>query len=124
VAELVDELLGKRWNRRAGEVVEPLPDPRQAAESGQPQEVQATCACGSGIPIQIVMIAGKSVTLVGLPLLLQRLVDDGKPPSQASVQELLDLVKIYNPIPKDEEEAYRLALQHEYAAYYQKEAAL
>lgn len=120
VAEVVDELLGKRWNRRMGEAVELLPDTRQAGESVQQQEVQATCACGSGIPIQKVMIAGKSVTLVGLPLLLQRLVEDGKLPSQATVQELLDLVKIYNPVPKDEEETYRLALRHEYAAYYQK----
>jgi uncharacterized metal-binding protein len=45
MAVLVDELLGKPWNRREGAFVE--------TAVGQ---VQATCSCGSGIPVQQVSI--------------------------------------------------------------------
>ena len=45
VAELVDELLQKHWNRTAGAVEE-------IAVPEVQEPVQATCSCGSGIPVQ------------------------------------------------------------------------
>ena len=38
--------------------------------------------------------------------------------------KLLEVVKIYNPIPGDEEEAYKEALSREYAAFYEKQEVL
>jgi hypothetical protein len=115
VAELVDDLLGKRWDRRAGEFVE-------LKVVSEPQEpVVATCSCGSGIPIQKVEINGQMITLVALPLIFQRIHEAGKMPSNGTLKELMDTVKIYNPIPAEEEPAYAVALEREYAAYCQKQ---
>ncbi len=50
IADLVDNLLDKKWSRREGHFIEP-------------EETQATsaaaCACGSGIPVQTVQINGE-----------------------------------------------------------------
>ena len=51
VAQLVDDLLEKRWSRRTGEFTEVarvIP-----VQSVEPQELaEATCSCGSGIPVR------------------------------------------------------------------------
>jgi hypothetical protein len=115
VAEIVDNLLGKHWDRRAGEFVE-------LKVVSEPQEpVVATCSCGSGVPIQKVEINGQMVTLVALPLIFQRIYEAGKLPSNGTLKELMDTVKIYNPISAEEEPAYAVALEREYAAYCQKQ---
>jgi hypothetical protein len=115
VANMVDGLLGKRWDRRAGEFVE-------LKVVSEPQEpVVATCSCGSGIPIQKVEIHGEMVTLVALPLIFQQLHEAGKKPSNGILKELMETVKIYNPIPAGEEPTYAAALEREYAAYCQKQ---
>jgi uncharacterized metal-binding protein len=57
VVDLVDELLEKKWNRRAGELIELETIPvGQVAEQQVP--VEATCSCGSGIPVRKVMVEG------------------------------------------------------------------
>jgi len=115
VAGLVDDLLGKHWDRRAGEFVE-------LKVVSKPQEpVVATCSCGSGIPIQKVEIGGQAVTLVALPLIFEQLHQAGKLPCEATNHELMETVKIYNPIPAGEEPAYLAALEREYAIYCQKQ---
>jgi hypothetical protein len=38
--------------------------------------------------------------------------------------ELLETVKIYNPVPTDEESAYAAALAREYSAYCEKKEAI
>ena len=115
IATTVDELLGKYWDRRAGEFVEL----KVVSETQEP--VVATCSCGSGIPIQKVEINGQMVTLIALPLIFQRIHEAGKKPSKGTLKELMDMVKIYNPIPAGEETAYAAALEREYAAYYQRQ---
>jgi uncharacterized metal-binding protein len=115
IADLVDELLDKRWNRRAGEFVEKEP----VAESQESK--QATCSCGSGIPVQDIQIDGQAVTLVALPLLFAKLHSDGKKPSDSTLRELLEMVRIYNPIPEGAEEDYAAALQREYQDYCQQQ---
>jgi hypothetical protein len=82
--------------------------------------VQATCSCGSGIPIQKVMINGSEVTLIALPVILQQFKEAGKAPGSETVIELLDLLKIYNPIPSEEEPIYCEILLNEYSAYFEK----
>ena len=122
MAALVDELLGKHWDRREGAFVEP----QEAAVSlGDAEETEkvATCACGSGIPIQEVEIEGQVVTLIALPLIFEQFRQAGKPPSGKTARELLDTVKTYNLVPKGADEQYKTVLMREYAAFSEKEAA-
>ena len=113
-AGLVDELLQKHWNRTAGAVEE------TAALPVVQEAVQATCSCGSGIPVQEIVVAGQAVTLIALPLIFQQFRDSGKPAAPETTRELLETVKIYNPIPPGEDEAYAAALAREYAAFCEK----
>jgi hypothetical protein len=117
MADTVDELLGKHWDRRAGNFVE------LKVVSKPKEPAIATCACGSGIPVQTVDINGQSVTLVALPLIFEQLHQAGKMPSPETHQELLDTVKIYNPVPAGEEAGYSEALIREYAAYCARQEA-
>jgi hypothetical protein len=115
VADKVDELLGKYWDRRAGEFVE-------LNVVSKPQEpVVATCSCGSGIPVQMVEIEGQTITLVALPLIFDQLYQAGKMPCEGTHRELLQTVKIYNPVPSGEEPAYAAALVREYADYCERQ---
>jgi uncharacterized metal-binding protein len=84
----VDELLGKAWNRREGKF---------AGEAAQEEGV-ATCSCGSGIPIQKVLVNGQEMTLVALPLIFQNLFQLGKAPGNEVANEIMVMVKIYNGI--------------------------
>ncbi len=115
-AHLVDELLGKQWDRRAGEFVGETPVSDEAAEP-----VEATCSCGSGIPVQKVNIDGQVVTLIALPAIFQQFRGQGKLPSDSVTRELLDQVKLYNPVPVEQEASYRNMLEHEYAEFCAKQ---
>lgn len=117
VADLVDELLDKKWSRRSGELEE--------TELSEIQEaVEATCACGSGIPIRELVIDGQKITLVALPLIFEQFLEAHKAPSDGTAHELLETVKVYNPVPPGAEETYVETLLREYTAYCgQKEAA-
>ena len=115
VADLVDQLLGKPSSQRAGTFT-------KSAEASELEEaVQATCACGSGIPIQEVAVDGRVVTLIALPLIFQQFHQAGKTPDDGTAHELLEVVKVYNPILQEEEEDYAKALRREYAAFSEKE---
>ena len=117
IAERVDELLGKRWDRRAGEFIASEPEP-----TTEPEETkQATCSCGSGIPVQEIQIDGHAVTIVALPLIFAKLLADGKTPSNSTERDLLEMVRIYNPIPVGEDEVYTKALLDAYQLYYQQQ---
>jgi len=114
VAAQVDQLLEKRWSRSAGAFVE-AEAPAPTCEAAEP--VVATCACGSGIPVQTVVVGGQQVTLVGLPLILAQFRDAGKAASESTARELLETVKIYNQVPAGKDEAYAAALALEYTAF-------
>lgn len=119
IAEQVTGLLDGHWNRRAGRF-EPG---EKVAEAVQVPIVQAentaTCACGSGIPVQKLVISGKMVILVGLPLICAQLYQAGKTPGEAAGRELLESVRIYNPVPVEAEGAYLEALGQAYRLFYQ-----
>jgi len=117
VAGLVDELLHKHWNRTAGTVEE-------ASVPEVQGPVQATCSCGSGIPMQDIVVNGQTVTLIALPLIFQQLCDSGKPASQATIPELLEIVKVYNFIPAGDDEAFAAALLVEYATFCEQQGAI
>lgn len=113
-AHLVDELLGKQWDRRAGEFVGEAP----VAEEVAP--VEATCSCGSGIPVQEVNIDGQKITLIALPAIFRQFREQGKAPGSGVTRELLDLVKVYNAVPVGQEASYLTVLEQEYATFYAK----
>jgi uncharacterized metal-binding protein len=118
VADLVDTLLEKRWNRRRGEFVEDISDKDGDREkTDDAKEGQSACACGSGIPIQKINIKGKIITLIGLPLILEQMKEAGKPLDEKTASEILETVKIYNQIPPGEEADYSQALLEEYSNY-------
>ena len=135
IAETVDELLGQKWDRSVGAVVRQavsLPidigqaDSSPNAATGnssleipvlQEEPVQATCSCGSGIPVQKLIIEDQQVTLVALPLIFQSFWEQGKLPENGTASELLDMVKIYNPIPSGSEATYAEVLMQEYSTF-------
>jgi uncharacterized metal-binding protein len=116
-AVLVDEILEKRWNRRSGQFVS------EEASPAPVTPVVATCSCGSGIPVQVINVAGQQVTLVALPLIFQQLRAAGRMPSSATETELLEMVKIYNPLPAQEAAGYSAAILEEYAGFCRREVA-
>jgi hypothetical protein len=120
IANQVDQILSLQWDRRKGEFALPVLADDAATPSLQ-ETVQATCSCGSGIPIQKVLIGGSEITLIALPVMLQQFKEAGKVPGTETITELLDLLKIYNPVPAGEESIYRDMLLTEYSAYYEKE---
>lgn len=116
VTGLVDELISKHWSRRKGEFVADTILP--IFETEQPAEpIVASCACGSGIPVQDLIINGEKITLVALPLIFEQTYHSGKLPKDVNPDELLATVKIYNLIPKAAEEEYKAVLMNEYTAY-------
>jgi uncharacterized metal-binding protein len=118
VAGQVDVLLGKTWSRSQGEFAKSAP----AAEPAQ--EVEATCSCGSGIPVQTIQLDGREITLVALPLIFQSFWESKKDPAGAVAEELLTTVKIYNAVsPEDEAEMLKI-VQREYAVYCQKHGGI
>lgn len=112
MAFMVDDLLGKRWSRRQGIFLED----EVPAEVGGSSKT-ATCACGSGIPIQAVAVNGEEVALIALPALFEQFLEAGKRPTAETANALLEQVKIYNPVPDELETAYLEMLQQEYAGF-------
>ena len=109
--------MGKPAGRRA----ETLTKPVEVSELEGEKAAVATCSCGSGIPIQKVAVDGHVVTLIALPAIFQQFHQQGKAPGDGTTQELLDVVKIYNPVPREEEAAYMEALLREYAVFCEKQ---
>jgi len=114
VAHQVDELLGVVWDRIRGQPSEAI----QPAEESEPKI--ATCSCGSGIPIQQVQVDGQEIIFIALPLIFAQFRDAGKLPGDGTTAELMETVKVYNPIPDGQEAAYAQAIMREYAAFCQE----
>ncbi len=112
MAKMVDDLLGKTWSRREGTFAE---SPQKAAINQV--EVEATCSCGSGIPIQKVQVNGQELSLVALPLIFQNLFQLGKTPGIETGLEILEMVKIYNAIDPKVETEIEAVIIEAYADY-------
>ena len=91
------------------------------SDMGAPKE--STCACGSGIPVQTVEVDGQRVVLSALPLIFRNFRESGRAASEPLADELLEAVKIYNPLPAGMDDRYRATLLREYKAYLEKEAS-
>lgn len=116
IAAEVDRLLEIQWNRHSGQAVaEPESTWRPESDSKV-----ATCSCGSGIPVQKLEIGGIEVTLVALPLIFARFREAGKLPDPEVADELMQTVKIYNPIPDSAQDAYAEAILKEFKVFCQE----
>jgi hypothetical protein len=113
LAALVDQVLGKAGRTASTDDT--------GAVSTTQKTSEATCSCGSGIPVTTLDIGGKTVEMVALPLIFQKFRDTGRSLDEAVAREVFEMVKIYNPVPDESEESYRHAVLNEYAAYCQKE---
>jgi uncharacterized metal-binding protein len=116
VTPLVDELLGIKWSRRSGAVVE---------ETSQPEEaVEAKCSCGSGIPVLTLTVEDRRETLIAAPAIFEQFYQQGKRPDTAGVAaELLQTTRLYNSIGDATAPAYEAALMREFSQYCQKQEA-
>jgi hypothetical protein len=114
MAAQVDSLLGKPWNRVRGEM-----DP---ADNNEPPEetTTPTCSCGSGIPITILTISDQKITVVGLPLIFDTFQGKKMEPSDGTLKEIMEMVKIYNRIEPKDESILQAEIRKKYEAYYQK----
>jgi uncharacterized metal-binding protein len=122
ISNAVDGLLGQTWDRRQGAPVEDEMGMVEAVDS-ETKAAGASCACGSGIPVQKIKIGGEEITLVGIPLIFQQFMEAGKNPTEILIAELMEMVSIYNPIPADEAMAYEDGIRKAYLDYWLKEGA-
>jgi|GEM_PF-163085 DGC domain. len=118
-AEQVDQLLGKHWSRQQGRFDKSDPaNAQEPALSAEPRTmdapVQATCSCGSGIPIQKLSVGGRELTFVALPLIFQQFVENKKSPSPQTIDDLMATVRLYNSIGSDIEADVRAAIEAAY----------
>jgi uncharacterized metal-binding protein len=117
IVDQVDQLLGKSWSRRTGEFVVNNLDIIPLQEVKPPEPFEPACSCGSGIPVRKVMVDGRQVSFIALPLIFEQFYQAGKRPADGVALELLDTVKVYNPIPAGFEGIYAETLLREFASY-------
>ncbi len=111
IAKEVDLLLGSR-GRSTGTTL-----PGEPAPTGQAEPVVATCSCGSGIPVQTVLVGKETVSILALPLIFEQFRRAARDPDESTGRGLLEKVRVYNSVPAGEEEAYASALLREYAMF-------
>lgn len=111
VAQKADELLGKSWSRHEGAFKQPEKEQAQG-------EVVATCSCGSGVPIQKVLVNGHEMTIVALPLIFQKLQQNGRTPGAGCGQEIMEMIKIYNQVDLTSEKDLLPVVIEEYSRYW------
>ena len=85
-----------------------------SAESTPAGAGNAQCACSSPLPGGRLSIDGRTVEIPGLPLIFAQFAEKAAKADGDPAAELLDLVKIYHPIPPAEHDAYKNALLAEY----------
>ena len=115
IALQVDELLGKTWSRKSGEFKPTYTEP------ATDESKEATCACGSGIPVQTILVDGCELTLVALPLIFENIYQTHQDPSPQAVNEIIEMVKIYNPVDSTQPNSLRIAIQNAFQTYCQKQ---
>lgn len=116
LASTVDELLDLRWDRSEGV---DGGAPSASASPGDLDEVvvPASCSCTSEIPTASLRIGGGEIRLVALPDIFEQLREKGVPAARMAEGEILEAVKVYNPVPPEEEAEYAAALLLAYQVY-------
>lgn len=87
-----------------------------AIENDSPKE--GVCSCSSPIPASVLTIDGERVEIPGLMLIFEQCMKNGVPLGEKGSEELLRTVRVYHPIDREKEHAYRKALMNAYREYY------
>jgi hypothetical protein len=114
LSETVDKILGKDWIRCEGKFEPSGPDKEE-----QPAD-PLTCSCGSGIPVQKLIVNGQEMTLIALPLIFDTFLEENKTPSLGTAREMLEMLKVYNRIDSKQEEAVQKAVIQEYTDRFER----
>jgi hypothetical protein len=96
----------------------PAAKPEDSLRAVQETPGAAACSCGSGVPVKVLAIAGRSVEVLALPLIFDEFRQSGKIPGTGTSGELMESVRLYNRIPEDDQPAWREVIEREYAAYF------
>jgi uncharacterized metal-binding protein len=116
VAQEVDRLLEK-----AG-AASGAPEPAvtgTSSDGGGPEEAEVVCTCVSDIPVDKVEVDGRTIELVGLQDIFAALREDGRHPAEvATADALMELLRIYNPVPAESEATLRRVLLGAYESYW------
>jgi uncharacterized metal-binding protein len=118
IASRVDQLLEARGGRPTHGRAE-----KETAKHDRPAEevqeaVEATCSCGSGIPVLTMSVNGRRETLIAVPAIFDQLYEQGKRPGADGVaDELLQITRLYNPVPDSVLSVYQAALLREFEVY-------
>jgi len=112
IAAEVDHLMAVRWSRTDGAILEAAPAAQEAVST-------SACACGSGIPVTTVQIAGRAVQIMALEPILELAYNQGLRANGTGAlpDEILQTVQVYNTVPSGEEEQYAQALDLAWRAY-------
>ena len=110
IAAEVDHLMAVRWSRTAGAILGAAPAAQDAVST-------AGCACGSGIPMTTVRVAGRAVQILALEPILELAYNQGLRADGVLPGEVLQTVQVYNAIPAGEEAVYAEALTLAWQAY-------
>lgn len=116
VVQEVDRLLEK-----AGAALG-VPEPAvtgTSSDGGGPEEPDVVCTCVSDIPVDKVEVDGRTIELVGLQDIFAALREDGRHPAEvATADALMELLRIYNPLPAESEATLRRVLLGAYESYW------
>lgn len=118
IAAEVDHLMAVRWSRSEGTILEAAPAAQQTVST-------SACACGSGIPVTTVQVAGRAVQIMALEPILELAYNQGLRANGASSTgsgqglspEIMQTVQVYNTVPAGEEEQYAQAVALAWRAY-------
>ncbi len=111
IAWNVDQLLDLPWDRRTGK------PPKSVEPEKESKPSAVLCSCGAGIPVGSLRVEGRDVTLIALPLILAQFREAGKSADDSTKAELMQTVRVYNPIPAEEEATYAQAILDAYADF-------
>lgn len=89
----------------------------RAAVAELAEDAQAVCECAKSIPVGELVIDGRRVEIVALPLIFARMVEAGLPADDACGERLLAVTRIYHPVVAGEEGLFAAALATAYRAY-------
>ncbi|RPJ62218.1 MAG: hypothetical protein EHM23_04165 [Acidobacteria bacterium] len=106
-SEIVDRLLGTRAPIQI----------KTSDSSASPAKTVVSCSCGAGIPVKQLTIAGRETEVAALPVIYQSWQSACRMPHQGISAEMLKIVKVYNPIPEDDEDAWKQAIALDYARF-------
>jgi hypothetical protein len=106
VSQLVDHLLGTASSDESDK------EGRSVTHTAP----SVACSCGSGIPVKKLVIAGRETDVAALPLIYESWRNSGRMPESGISSEMLQTMKVYNPIPENEE-AWKKAIALDYGLF-------